>query len=164
MIAPDAEPIGHTPPETLESRFESRTIPEPNSGCLLWMGTATPNGYGYIREKGRKTRTSHVAMRIAGKEVPQGAYVLHRCDNPHCVNVDHLFIGSPKANMADMIAKGRQDFSGLRLPSVRRLSDEKHRIARAMFDEGYGPLAAAQKAGVNKNTIGGWFRKWRAGN
>lgn len=100
---------------TLAQRFEAKTIPEPNSGCLLWLGATRPHGYGKILDGNKIANATHVAMKLAGIHVPPGADVLHRCDNVYCVNVDHLFIGDAKANVADMMAKGRQNFSGLAL-------------------------------------------------
>jgi len=100
---------------SLAERFESKTIPEPNSGCLLWLGAVRPHGYGKISDGPKLADATHIAFKLAGKEVPVGADVLHTCDNPYCVNLDHLFIGDAKANVADMIAKGRHNFSGLPL-------------------------------------------------
>lgn len=146
---------------SLAERFERKTIWEPNSGCLLWTGSATPDGYGYLLEGSRVARASHVALRLAGKDVPKGMFALHSCDNPYCVNADHLFVGSHKDNMTDMIAKGRHNFSGLALaPSKRGMNDGKRDQARVFFEDGFGPTFIARATGVHKSTIDGWFRKW----
>jgi hypothetical protein len=100
---------------SLAERFEQKTMPEPNSGCLLWLGAVRPHGYGKILDGDKLENATHVALKLAGRTIPAGADVLHRCDNPYCVNVDHLFIGDAKANVADMMAKGRHNFSGLPL-------------------------------------------------
>lgn len=102
---------------SLAERFEANTIPEPNSGCLLWFGAARKRGYGRIRSgNGREViEATHVALALDGRPVPAGKQALHKCDNPYCVNANHLFIGDAKANVADMIAKARQNFSGLAL-------------------------------------------------
>ena len=101
----------------LLDRFTAKYIPEPNSGCWLWTGAALPNGYGLIGA-GRRNQ-GHLYAHRASYElhcgaIPQGSYVLHRCDNPWCVNPDHLFVGTQADNMEDKRKKGRA------------LSHEKH--------------------------------------
>lgn len=92
---------------TLAERFDRYSIPEPNSGCLLWTGTDNGWGYGTIYRDGRNVLATHVALYLAGRPVPKGLCALHKCDVPACVNVDHLFIGSHADNIADKIAKER---------------------------------------------------------
>jgi hypothetical protein len=82
--------------------------------CWLWTGTRQRrNGiprYGFIT-KGRHGEGQMSAHRaswvIHYGEIPDGLYVCHRCDNPPCVNPDHLFLGTALDNMSDMFAKGR---------------------------------------------------------
>jgi hypothetical protein len=67
------------------------------------------HGYGvFALRKKHLVRAHRWSWEIANKQrVPEGRWVLHRCDNPPCVRPDHLFLGDPKANIADMLAKGR---------------------------------------------------------
>lgn len=91
-------------------RFERYVHPEPNSGCWLWSGAANEHGYGNFSYGGRKNRTVASAHRFAHfvyKFHPFWMQVLHRCDNPSCVNPDHLFLGTTTDNMRDMVRKGR---------------------------------------------------------
>lgn len=103
----------------LASRFEEKTIPEPNSGCLLWVGAYCPPGYGRIVHEGKIIPATHAALLLEGKPVPEGKFALHKCDNPCCVNVEHLFIGDALDNSKDMFAKGRQNFQETRPPRSR---------------------------------------------
>lgn len=79
-----------------------------DSECIEWTGYRLPSGYGQTRVKGRGLQRAH---RVAWEEVhgpiPEGMYVCHRCDNPPCVNVDHLFLGTPVDNATDMTSKER---------------------------------------------------------
>ena len=88
-------------------RFDDNVIPEPMSGCHLWIGCVNRYGYGKIRVNGRQIAASRAAWIAAKGAIPPGLWVLHRCDNPPCVNPDHLFLGDRTANTRDMIAKGR---------------------------------------------------------
>lgn len=81
-------------------------MPEPNSGCWLWLGSTDKLGYGKVSVQGH-----FLAHRLAYAEthgdIPEGLLVLHKCDVPSCVNPDHLYIGDDQDNMNDMAARGR---------------------------------------------------------
>lgn len=92
---------------TLAQRLEEKSIPEPNSGCWLWLGSTIPTGYGVIGVDGKNWRAHRAAWRAYRGEVGS-LHVLHRCDNPGCINPDHLFLGTHTDNMRDRRDKGRQ--------------------------------------------------------
>lgn len=76
--------------------------------CWIWYGAISPNGYGVVRF-GKTTIGAHrLAWILAHGEVPEGLFVLHRCDVRKCVNPHHLFLGTHQDNMDDMKSKGRQ--------------------------------------------------------
>jgi hypothetical protein len=96
---------------TTEERFWSKV--EKTGHCWIWAAARTRLGYGKFMLGSRTDGTAHlcmahrVAWKLAGRADPGALFVLHRCDNPSCVNPDHLFLGTHEDNMADMKAKGR---------------------------------------------------------
>jgi hypothetical protein len=88
-----------------------RCITQPN-GCLLWTGGFNAKGYGMTNVfrdgRWRATSTHRRAWELVNGPIPKGMCVCHKCDTPACCNVDHLFLGTNRDNMADMRAKCRQ--------------------------------------------------------
>ncbi len=91
-----------TPAERLWERVNK------TDSCWLWTGATSSANYGQIRfAKDKCVLTHRLAWEVTKGAIPDGLYVLHRCDNPPCCNPDHLFLGTAADNTADMMAKGR---------------------------------------------------------
>src|SRR5689334_22633122 len=103
-----------TPYEKLWANFWFR-VNLPNvigtDECWEWNGRTDKNGYGSLGvriDRQRKTLTAHrVSHELNIGPVPIGMFVLHRCDNPACVNPSHLWLGTHTDNMKDMVNKRR---------------------------------------------------------
>lgn len=93
---------------SVQERFESKVMPVPESGCWLWMGKRTHEGYGvfWVGGKGRAAHRYSVEL-ATGSPIPAGLFACHKCDTPSCVNPDHLFLGTTGDNMRDSSQKGR---------------------------------------------------------
>ena len=92
---------------TMEERFWQKVRKGP--GCWEWTSARLPSGYGLISWRGTEHYAHRVSWMIHHGEVPAGMYVLHRCDNPPCVNPDHLYPGDAADNMRDCISRGRRN-------------------------------------------------------
>ena len=94
-------------------RFERNYIPEPNSGCWLWLGWACPTTAKrhdvrpYLHVNGKKTAAYRFAYATFRGPIPSGMMVCHSCDVSLCVNPDHLFLGTNSDNQQDSLRKGR---------------------------------------------------------
>jgi hypothetical protein len=75
----------------------------------VWIGGADKKGYGRIGDaEGNTYVASRASWEIHHGPIPDGLFVLHRCDHPRCVNPDHLFLGDYQDNSDDQVQKGRQ--------------------------------------------------------
>lgn len=88
--------------------FEARTVKDLATGCLLWVGSHDEKGYGQLRINRKIVKAHRFSWKAAHGDIPDGMLVLHRCDNPPCVNPSHLFLGTHTDNSHDMDAKGRR--------------------------------------------------------
>lgn len=122
--------------KALADRFHAKVGPKLPNGCMEWQAHRLPNGYGMIRRgslKAGKVLAHRLAYELVHGAIPQGMIVMHTCDNPSCVNHEHLRLGFHKDNTADMVAKGRhgwrdgmpwQKLSVADIDAIRRLRAE----------------------------------------
>lgn len=138
--------------------FESRYVPEPNSGCWLWLGSLSTTGYGRMTISRRQVQAHRFSYETHKGTIPAGAEVMHKCDNPACVNPDHLTLGTHQENMRDMYRKNRR--ACLLTPASAdaiRCSTEK----RSALAEHYGVSLAT----IKKVRSGGYYNRkdWNNG-
>lgn len=93
--------------KTLKERFEEK-YKIVASGCWEWQYSVNKKGYGMFGIATSTTQLAHrVSFTLYKGDIPEGLFVLHHCDNPKCVNPEHLFLGTNTDNMRDAKAKGR---------------------------------------------------------
>lgn len=88
-------------------RFDSKYDIDPDTGCWVWNAATYKNGYGKIGIGQKLVGAHRVSYELYVMPLRCGERALHRCDNPPCVNPEHLFAGSQLANVRDMMRKGR---------------------------------------------------------
>lgn len=107
---------------------------EKKDSCWEWINHINKTGYGAIIFENKKIGAHRASWLIHYGEIPKELYVLHRCDNRKCVNPEHLFLGTAKDNMRDMIEKGRRLKKGKKtslsfdnVKKIRELLTEKNK-------------------------------------
>lgn len=100
--------------QDVRARIDATLDKRPHlKGCWVWLGVTSPKGYGWAKAGGKRRVPAHrLAYVLANGPMPlltggKPTCVLHRCDNPPCCNPAHLFLGSNRDNIDDMLAKGR---------------------------------------------------------
>lgn len=124
-----------------------------SDGCWIYDGCLSNDGYAWVGRKdwgGTPRRAHRVAWELTYGPIPKGegfhgTAVLHRCDNRACVRPDHLFLGTQKGNMEDMVQKGRK--GGAKLTPAQ-VAEIKH-----LHKHGHQRGELAQRFGVTPHTI-----------
>lgn len=122
--------------------------------CWVWRGCRNKDGYGRIRWQGRTQSAHRISWMIThGRKLIDGEQVLHHCDNPPCVNPNHLWVGTISQNMLDAFKKARKHNNGEWNPHATLTALQTQQI-RAQFQTGLFKRASlARQYGVNWSTI-----------
>ncbi len=102
------------PEKTLKDKIINYSRKEEN-GCWIWQKAKDIDGYGIVGSR----RAHRISFEIFKGYIPREKMICHKCDNPSCVNPDHLFIGNAKDNMFDAIQKNRRNYKGKGNPNYR---------------------------------------------
>lgn len=75
--------------------------------CWIWAGAKSDKRYGFFKIQNKMLKAHRLSYELHKGDIPEGVLVCHSCDNPPCVNPDHLFLGTHKTNAEDRMQKGR---------------------------------------------------------
>lgn len=147
-------------PEPIEPRFWSK-VDKSTGDCWIWIGGKTRDGYGQIKFNGSTRRAHRVIWELTFGAIPPNTHVLHKCDNPSCVNINHLFLGTDRDNTIDKVSKGRTNPSQEEQHWKAKLNREQVRQIRLGKTQGYTGTELAAKYGVSKYAI---YDIWKGKN
>ena len=119
--------------------------------CLIWLRSTLYKGYGQIGFNKKRLLTHRASYEAFSGVIPENTCVLHRCDNPRCINPEHLFLGSKGDNIKDMISKGRRSFIGS-ANAAAVLNEDLVKELRSLSPN-MSIASVARKYGLNYNTV-----------
>lgn len=139
----------------LRDKLERNSERIPFTDCVIWIGAWQNKGYGQTRYEGKTILAHRAAYIVHIGKIPDGLFVLHKCDVPSCINPQHLFLGTQKDNIHDMISKGRGRL-GYNSEWYSKFCADDIRRFRAMYASGkYTINGLAKKVGI---TSGGMWK------
>lgn len=145
-------------------RFEAKFMPEPMSGCWLWMAGSNEHGYGVFWNGERLEKAHRFSFRAYKGVLWRTDDCRHVCDNPACVNPDHLLSGSAKDNTGDMWRRHRATVIYRRgtAQAQAKLNDDDAIAIRLLYSHGEKQRDIASLFGVSQRLV--WnvihFRNW----
>lgn len=135
----------------IKERLFLRSKAIEKTGCIEWTGSKDRDGYGFIGVNGSLTGTHRASWEEAnGRPVPNGMYVLHKCDNPSCINPEHLFVGTQRDNVKDMVDKSRISSRKGALNGAAKITED---LVKAIRSDLRPSKQIANEYGLNRNTV-----------
>ncbi len=144
---------------SLEERFWAKVAKLGPNDCWDWRGSENGHGYGHTRTVTngvvKDVYAHRLSYEIHNGPIPEGMFVCHRCDNPRCVNPSHLFLGTAKDNVHDMICKGRNN----RVPvkgvdcGTSKLTEEQVSAIRRRYACGERQVDLAADFSIGQSTV-----------
>lgn len=141
----------------LPAEFKNRGHKWKN-GCIVWTGYKGACDYGVIGYKNKQWKTHRLIWTLAHGAIPEKMKILHKCDNPPCINIEHLFMGTQQDNVRDMIKKSRGGWPGTpgSLHHAAKLNEKIVLTMRVLRKKNMSFNEIAKKFGVTTRTA------WRA--
>lgn len=152
----------------LKEKLLSRVSIDPN-GCWIWTRAKNKDGYGYLFYEGKMQRVTRLSYALFNGNISDNKLVLHKCDNPSCINPEHLFLGTHADNANDRNSKGRQAKgerhanAKVKERAVFLYKSLRHLAMNAGFGKVVGTKVAMHHSGLNHSTAThiNAGRRWR---
>jgi hypothetical protein len=147
-------------------RFMAKLVATDNLSCWEWTGAKNNKGYGmFMLESPNKIPASRAAWILFRDQIPEGYSVCHHCDNPGCVNPEHLFLGTHADNMHDMHHKGRHKYvvhrgsnNGVAKLDEAKVSEIKRMLRAKVPHKTIAKMFGVASSGISHIATG---RNWR---
>lgn len=136
---------------TALDRFEKKLIKDNLTGCWNW-NAGYGRGYGLFYMEGKHQGAHRASYKLYKGPIANGLSVLHSCDNPNCVNPDHLFLGTHDDNMKDKVKKSRQP-KGANVTGHKLLESQILEIRAKYCPYKYTIKKLAQEYGISRSNI-----------
>lgn len=137
---------------------DERTIPEPNTGCFIWLSAIdSQNGYGLLKINSVSKRAHRCSFETFKGPIPADKWVLHTCDNKLCVNPDHLYLGTRRDNVDDAVRRNRLKPRMGQNNGRAKLTDEQ---ALEIMNSADNQFVLAARYGVSQPSIS-WIKTGR---
>lgn len=156
--------INKNPDSTLEQRFFSKVVKE-DGKCWLWVGGRDKNAYGRISVSGKPMLAHRVSWQIHKGLIDDGLVVRHMCDNPSCVNPDHLRLGTVQDNNNDALDKGRSQLNPQTTgekSAVAKMNETSVKLLRLAHESGASKQQLQEASGLSSSGVNSiiWRRTW----
>lgn len=134
-------------------RFIAKVDKNGLGGCWLWTAAKFWDGYGQFMLNGKGRKAHRVSYMLHCEEIPDGMHVLHACDVRHCVNPQHLWLGTDADNQADKVKKGRDNPPRGERNHTSKLTSEQVRQIKVRLARGDPGAPLAREYGVSKHAV-----------
>lgn len=136
----------------LERFMEHVKVPENLDECWVWTGAPSKKGYGMFKLAGKTVQAHRLSWELFHGPIPEGKQVLHKCDNPPCVNPSHHYLGDNDQNVQDRVDRHRSS-AGVNHPESKLTEEQVRYIRNKYWPWRYPASKLAAELGVTSKTI-----------
>lgn len=137
--------------DSLEDRLRNGTAWD--GSCLVWRGARNETGYGLMAVQGRTKTVHRLAYETWVGPIPEGHVVRHKCDNPPCINPEHLETGTHVDNMNDMVTRNRTNPRRGESVGTSRFTEDDIRNIRSLYKVGVTQVEIGKMYQTHQGTI-----------